>query len=465
MKNNYNKLLNNTIIFTLGNFGTKILTFFLVPLYTSVLSTSEYGTADIITTTVNMLVPLLTLSIYEATLRFTLDKYENKKGVFSISLLFCFGGTFVISLFSILMLFFDIWFRSYVIYVPILFCTISLQICFANYIKGIEKTLIYAVQGIIYTLAYCCSNIVTLVVLKKGINGYLDSIVVGNLASCIFMFCICKLWKDINLKVIDWLLLQRMVKFCLPLTPSTLLWWLSAYSDKYMLVLLVGTSANGLYSVANKIPTIFISISGVFLQAWRLSSIEVFDNNDNAFLQNVYSVYYITASEMCLVLCIISPVIAKLLFREDYYIAWTFVPLLLMAALMEGMAGFLSSIYVAAKKTNIMMVSTVVGVLVNLGFNYFLISKIGALGATMATAISFWVVWIIRSLCLKKIIKLDINYYRLNAGIVMMFITMILFAGDVKVKTIIAISNIIILGLLYKQEVLFLINMLKKEKR
>ena len=43
-------LLKNTVIFSIGNFGTKIISFFLVPLYTNILTTREYGTVDLIYT-------------------------------------------------------------------------------------------------------------------------------------------------------------------------------------------------------------------------------------------------------------------------------------------------------------------------------------------------------------------------------------------------------------------------------
>ena len=67
-------LLKNTVIFSIGNFGTKIISFFLVPLYTNILTTREYGTVDLIYTIGMVLVPLLTLNIGESIMRFALDK-------------------------------------------------------------------------------------------------------------------------------------------------------------------------------------------------------------------------------------------------------------------------------------------------------------------------------------------------------------------------------------------------------
>ena len=49
-ESNYKKLVYNTAIFAIGNFGSKVLTFLIVPLYTYVLTTAEYGVIDLFIT-------------------------------------------------------------------------------------------------------------------------------------------------------------------------------------------------------------------------------------------------------------------------------------------------------------------------------------------------------------------------------------------------------------------------------
>ena len=62
----YKYLLKNIGLLTLSSFTTKLLSFFLVPLYTNVLSTTEYGTYDMFNTTIGVLLPILTLNIQES---------------------------------------------------------------------------------------------------------------------------------------------------------------------------------------------------------------------------------------------------------------------------------------------------------------------------------------------------------------------------------------------------------------
>ena len=71
-------LIKNTGILTISNFSSKILVFLLVPLYTSVLSTAEYGTYDLAISTVTLLYPILTVNIVDAVMRFAMDKKYSR---------------------------------------------------------------------------------------------------------------------------------------------------------------------------------------------------------------------------------------------------------------------------------------------------------------------------------------------------------------------------------------------------
>ena len=64
MENNRNKyLMKNKLLFTLGNLGSKIITFFLVPLYTSALTTAQYRVVDLVATVSTVAIPIITIHI------------------------------------------------------------------------------------------------------------------------------------------------------------------------------------------------------------------------------------------------------------------------------------------------------------------------------------------------------------------------------------------------------------------
>jgi len=82
----YKKLFNNVIIFALGNLGSKIISFILVPLYTHYLTQGEYGTADLVLTTTSMLIPVVSAAMYEAVIRFAIDRKDSRSEILSNSI-------------------------------------------------------------------------------------------------------------------------------------------------------------------------------------------------------------------------------------------------------------------------------------------------------------------------------------------------------------------------------------------
>ena len=76
------ELIFNTIIIGIGKFSTQIVSVFLLPIYTSLLSTAEYGTYDLLYTISMFLIPMITLLMEESMFRFLIDsksKEENSK--------------------------------------------------------------------------------------------------------------------------------------------------------------------------------------------------------------------------------------------------------------------------------------------------------------------------------------------------------------------------------------------------
>ena len=73
MDNRYKYLIKNTGVLTISNFSSKILTFLMVPLYTNVLTTAEYGTYDLSISTVSLLTPILSLNVVDGVMRYSMD--------------------------------------------------------------------------------------------------------------------------------------------------------------------------------------------------------------------------------------------------------------------------------------------------------------------------------------------------------------------------------------------------------
>ena len=85
-QNRYKKLMGNTIIFAIGTFSSKVLVFLMLPFYTNILSTGEYGTVDALINVGQLMIPIASVGINNAVIRFGLENNVDRKSVFSSGL-------------------------------------------------------------------------------------------------------------------------------------------------------------------------------------------------------------------------------------------------------------------------------------------------------------------------------------------------------------------------------------------
>ena len=405
-------LIKNIGLFTIGSFGSKILSFLLVPLYTAVLSTSEYGSVDLVISTASLLTPILLLSIFDATLRFGMDPEYKKKDVLSTSINIAIKGSFILIIGVIIIAFTHILNTSniYLIFLCIYFVMGALSQILNLYLRAKNQASVIAVSGILCTLVTCISNIVLLLVLKWGIVGYMISNTIGVTIQNLYQLFVGKVYKDIRLR--DYNDLSRpMIKYSFPLIANSISWWVNNASDKYILTLLRGIAENGVLSVSYKIPTILSMFQGIFYNAWSISAISEFDENDSdGFIGNNYSFYSFISLFVCSGLFIINIPLAKFLYRGDYFVAWKCVPFLLIGTVFSGISQFEGSLFAATKNTKTVAKTTVTGAVVNIICNFIFIYFVGAVGAALATLLGYLTTWVLRTKYLQDFIRMKVNW-------------------------------------------------------
>lgn len=444
MKLKYKMLFSDTIAFTVSSFASKILVFLLIPLYTSVLSTEQYGIADLITNTVNVVYPIMTLGIMEATLRFAFDEKNNSTDVLSNSL-------FVIIIAELIMLImwpfssvFGKTMHEYWIWFAFIFGGFNLQEVLAQYTKGINKTKVFALSGIIQTMVIIISNIVGLLIFKGGLSAYLLSIVLGYYLSSVYLVVAAKI-KLVKF-TLNWQLLKEMLQFSIPTIPVLVAWWINTSADKYIIIAYKGIAESGIYSVAYKIPSILAMFTSIFTSAWTISAIKSVGEEDNdEYQSNIYTFFNVANIFACSILILFSKVISSILFSDTFFIAWHYVPILLVAYLFSGLSGFMASSFRAAKYTKGLFGSTVIGAFINIVLNFYFVKEYGSMGAAFTTMIGFAVMFYIRRKSIQKIVKLRINIVKDSIMYLLLLIQAVVVSFEVPFAWTIALIILIIL--------------------
>ncbi len=411
MRQEEKKLFKNSVILVIGNFSSKILVFLLVPFYTSVLNTEEYGISDLLVTTVNLVYPIVTLMISTAVLRFSLDKGGNSKQILSVGFWIEFSGFIFLTGVSFL-LFKHTAYAHYLWYFIAYYGSYSVYTLLLQYAKGMEKVSLYTFAGVTNTIILIVCNLLFLLKFRMGIQGYILSIIIGYGSTALIVFIASGAWKDITgPEKIDKAIAKSMVRYSIPMIPNSISWWVSNSSDRYIMNMYRSMDEIGIYSIAYKIPSILTVFTSIFMNAWELSAVDEFGTEKSRqFFSQMYKHYFEILTIVCVIILMFVKPIAFVLFQKDFYSAWNIVPTLLFASVFTTMSAFLGTIFTAAKKTNSIFTTTMLGALTNLLLNFLLIPTYGSYGAAAATALGYIATYAARMVSSRKIMKLYINY-------------------------------------------------------
>lgn len=467
---NYKYLAKNIGVLALSNFATKLLSFFLVPLYTSILTTKEYGTYDLFSTTVYLLIPLLTLNIQDATIRFSLDKNYEKEDIISISLHIFVKGLVVLIAFVTVNRVTNMFpvFNDYLLEFVLMYIFQTLVGIMTAFARGCEKITEISIASVFGSVVFIGLNILFLIVFRLGLRGYFFSSILGNLSQVFYLTGVTQTWRFLRVREMNKDAERGMLKYSCPLIANTVAWWITNASDRYIVTWLCGTAANGIYSVAYKIPSILNILQSIFTQAWTLSAVKEFDSEDkDGFFSNMYNSFNCLMVLVCSFLILSDKLFAKILYAKDFYKAWEYVPFLLISIVFGAIAGYIGGIFTALKEAKRLAQSTTIGAIVNIILNTVLVYMVGPIGAAISTAISYIAVWGIRLCYMKKYLqaklylKRDILSYVL---LVVQAILLLLIPSGCMMYTI-QILLFAILILLYRKEILMPLGLLKAKIR
>ncbi|MCR5421744.1 MAG: polysaccharide biosynthesis C-terminal domain-containing protein [Lachnospiraceae bacterium] len=407
----YKYLAGNIALFTIGNFVSKLLVFLLVPFYTNVLSTADYGIADIMQTTLLLLVPMLTVNMGEAALRFGIVKSDKRYAILRIGIKYILRAELIVAVICLIAGYYVKAFRQYMILFIFLFGANSLYEYLVLFFQGCEKVNIVVSGSILSTLILIMSNILFLLVIKTGVSGYIVSQILAFLGAAVFMLLKGRVViKKGSSGAGDDVLERELVDFGIPMIAYSTGSFVNNAADRYLVSIMKGVAVNGVYGVAYKIPAMLTVFQRIFAQAWQMSATKSYeDDNSVEFFSQMYKVYNTFMVTGCSFLILTVKALAYFMFKKDFFEAWRYVPLLLISVVFGALTGFLGSICLAYKDSKAMGKATVTGAVVNIVLNLILIPKYSAMGASAATGISYFLMYHIAYIKTSLHVKLKVN--------------------------------------------------------
>ncbi|VTX72618.1 Polysaccharide biosynthesis protein [Actinomyces naeslundii] len=406
-------LLGNTLVFALGGLAVKAVSLVLMPLYTTALTAGEYGTAELLNSAIEIVLPLLSAGVVEALYRFSIDDDVPKDELFANSLLVLGGGGLctgvLCALGSVL------WNMEHAGSFFVLFCSVCLFKATTQLARGLGHVRRFVAYGLINALAMVVSTYLLLVRARLGVEGYLWSFAIGYLMGGLAAFLGSAEYRLLAPFRLDRALLRRMLVYSLPLVPNLLSWWLVSVSGRYVVLWGSGVVAAGLFTAASKMPALVNIVASVFQQAWQYSTAREIDSPDRgAFFGVVMRGYSLATLTVAGLVIALNRPISRVMLQSEFAEGWRYVPLLMLVASFGVISIFFESFYQALKNSGVLMASTALGAVVNVILGVALVPFMGPWGAGLAGAVAYMLVLVVRARDLGRRINLPIDRLRLG---------------------------------------------------
>ena len=404
------RLAKNTVIYMIGNLGSKILQVLILPLLTAVLLTEEYGYYDLIVTTINLITPIATLQLVEAMFRYLFGGSEEEKRVTisSVTAALVVGMTILAAVIALIQMFgIDL---KYPFLIYLNYITNILFDYMQKIARCQQRNSLVAVSGVINTSVMLAVEAMALLVFKMRVDGML-------LANCVSYF-VAVLYLEYKLRIEEYLSIaavnvkrvKELLKYSLPLVPNSVCWWVVSACDRYVISFFLSISANGIYSIAGKFSQMLSMITSVFQMAWQESSIIESDKaTRDEFYTKTFDSYMRFLLSGYVVLLPIIRLAMPFLVAEEYHIGYLYNPLLLLGAVFSAFSQFYGSAYLAFKKTGGALSTTIIAAIINVTVGACLISKIGLYAPALGTTCAFLAQWLLRANQMKDYFRVKIN--------------------------------------------------------
>ena len=433
MVSKHKELVKNTIIMMAGKIFTQFLSFFLLPLYTHTLPADAYGMVDLMMSYITLFVPVVTVQQEMATFRHLIDVRHDdaKKAEIVVT---SFKSTFLrLLLFiipALLILLFVKWEYMYLA----LLCgsVVAISNLLLQIARGFGENSKYTIGSVIAGVATLLFNLLFICVFHFGAESILISATIANLFCASYLFFSLRIAYCFVIAKPSRRARNQMLKYSWPLVPNGISWWLINASDRTIVSLFLGTAANGIYAVANKIPSIISGFLSVFTLSWTESaSLHINDSDRDEFFSSVASNTLRIFSSLGMLVIAFLPLVFDIIVGSEYYEAYNYIPIAIVAVIFHCMVSIYSAIYVAKKMSKKVASTSMFSAIINIVVDLMLVNFIGVYAAVISTAVAYFVMVVYRHFDVKKYVCVKYRFSDLVVAVLgIVGVSLIYYCGN-----------------------------------
>lgn len=460
--------VKSTLIIAIGKICTQLVTFFLLPLYTGILSTEEYGIIDLLNAVIHLLIPIVTLQIEQALFRELLESRNNidrHKEIISSSVFYVILQCIIyLIIFAIISPFIN---NDYKIFLAVNLVVCAFSSLFLQIARGLGDNKKYAFGSFLCAVSIVCLNILFLVVFKLRVTGMLLGTLLGNIICLIYLIITLKIPKYLSFSSFSKKRTKQLLTYSLPLVPNSISWWVFSASDRVIVSSILTLSATGILSVANKFPTIITTIYNIFHLSF-LENILLYskDNDIKEYYNKMFNIIVGLFLSLSIGILACMPFAFPIMVNAKFSEAYNLIPIITLANIFNIIVSLIGVIYSANRNTKSIATTSVISAIINIIVHLGLIKFVGIYAAVVSTFVAYFVMAMYRIYTAKKLyFKVEINKSMIIKTILILPIVLIsYYINNLYLNIIILLMAIIYAWSINKNSLGIIINMIKKKK-
>lgn len=456
------ELIKGTGTYAIGTFGTKILSFLIVPLYTYYISTEDMGVYDLLMSTINLLTPIITMQISDAAYRWILQDMDNKelyiRSTIQVLCINCILAGFLIMIGNH---FFSIPYCGYFCVVLILSRILA---TIQKLLRALKNQRLFAISGLSYSVIFLGLNFFQICILKQGVRSLFQSAIIADIcAILLIVFVEPRLHVNYIVKP-NINIIKDFFKFSVPLVPNYLNWWVINSSDRYIVAFFLGTSANGILAIAHKFPTVLQTVLNLFTTSWQDITVAEAKDNTGSYYTGIFRKFSLFALSMLWILIPFTKMVVLLVMSPAYKIACNFIAFYYLGTVFQSFASFYGVGYLRNKNTGKAFSTSIYGAIVNAVINFGCIRMIGLQAAAISTFIGFLVMWLIRERQNRKELGIQVKWNELIAfTVITICVAIVSNMTNIKVNIGLSIIGILTFMVINKNNIMNIVRIIKNK--
>ena len=393
------KFMKDISVYAIGNIGSKIITFLMVPMYTYfVHDTSDFGYYDLCLTVCLLLIPFVTLQLRDGAFRFLLDcddEIIRHRIVTFVSrtMLTTIGLSCVVA--ALLAIFTPIHYMGYILG---LLVAMSLQEVYSQVFRGLGNNRAFVAVGILSALGIGVFSVLFVAGLGWGIKGVFMANIIARILALILVEAKVRLiTRNTQWKISAQGVGRDILRYTLPLLPGSLCWWLTGSSDRLFITHFLGLDVNGVYAVAIRFTGIIYTLAIIFYQAWQETAILQYNSPDrDRFFSKMFNSYIFLLALILVGYVFMLKLNYGWLVADEYSESLNYIYPLGLAAVLFALAAFFDMGYQCAKDTPRTLPAIILAAIVNVALNFALIKPLGVYGVMVTQLVTYLVLFTYR---------------------------------------------------------------------